>query len=249
MIIALLIGRGGSKGLPNKNVLPILRRPMMSYPLLAAKYSKNIDEIFVSTDSKKIKKVAKNHGAKIIKRPHSLATSTATVEEVLYHGYKFLEKRFNNIEYIVVLMCNAVMVLPKTIDMGIKILNNNKFDSAVTVSDYNMFTPTRARKIGKDGSLKPFIPFDKFKFKIDSNRQKKDNVYFHDCGASIVRPKCLKNIKKGLLPQKWMGKKIYPLLQSGGLDIDYSYELPIAESWLKEKGFTAKKLPYGKNKL
>ena len=83
MIIALLIGRGGSKGLPNKNVLPILRRPMMSYPLLAAKYSKNVDEVFVSTDSKKIEKVAKNHGAKIIKRPHALATSTATVEEVL----------------------------------------------------------------------------------------------------------------------------------------------------------------------
>ena len=158
MIIALLIGRGGSVGLPNKNVLPILNRPMMSYPLLAAKYSKNVDEVFVSTDSKKIEKVAKTHGAKIIKRPHALATSTATVEEVLSHSYKFLEKKFKNIEYIAVLMCNAVMVLPKTIDDGIKILKkNNKFDSAVTVSDYNMFTPVRARKISKDGSLKPFI--------------------------------------------------------------------------------------------
>ena len=111
-----------------------------------------------------------------------------------------------------------------------------------------MFSPIRARKIGKDGCLNPFIPFDQFKFKIDSNRQKQDKVYFHDCGASIVRPHCIENVHQGLLPQKWMGKKIYPLTQIGGLDIDYPYELPLAENWLKEKGFTEEKLPYKKIK-
>ena len=84
--------------------------------------------------------------------------------------------------------------------------------------------------------------------KIDSNRQKQDKVYFHDCGASIVRPHCIENVHQGLLPQKWMGKKIYPLTQIGGLDIDYPYELPLAENWLKEKGFTEEKLPYKKIK-
>ena len=60
MILALLIGRGGSVGLPNKNILPILGRPMMAYPLLAAKSSKNVNEIYLSTDSKKIINVGKN---------------------------------------------------------------------------------------------------------------------------------------------------------------------------------------------
>ena len=142
-------------------------------------------------------------------------------------------------------MCNAVMVLPETIDKGVSILRSNKeVDSAVTVSDYNMFSPIRARKVGSNGLLNPFIPFDQFDFKIDSNRQKQDNVYFHDCGVSVVRPKCIENIKTGLLPQKWMGQNIYPLTQSGGLDIDYAYEMPIAENWLKDKGFTEEKLPY-----
>ena len=95
--------------------------------------------------------------------------------------------------------------------------------------------------------LRQLYPFHKqFKFKVDSNRQKANAVYFHDCGVSVVRPKCLENIKDGLLPQKWMGKKIYPLTQSGGLDIDYMYEIPLAEYWLKEKGFTEDKLPYKK---
>ena len=79
--------------------------------------------------------------------------------------------------------------------------------------------------------------------------QKQDKVYFHDCGASIVRPHCIEKVHQGLLPQKWMGKKIYPLTQIGGLDIDYPYELPLAENWLKEKGFTEEKLPYKIKKI
>ena len=246
MICAILIGRGGSIGLPNKNVLPILNRPLMAYPILAAKNSKYIDEIYVSTDSDKIKKVAKRYKTKIIDRPSNLATRTASVEDVFYHAYKSIKKKNKEkIEFLVILMCNAVAVLPETIDKGIKILRSKKnFDSAVTVTSYDMFTPIRARKISKDGSLQPFVPFKNFKFKIDSNRQKKNAVYFHDCGVSVIRPKCLDKIEIGLLPQKWMGQKIYPLIQDGVLDVDYDYELSIAENWLKRKGFTKKKTPY-----
>ena len=140
-------------------------------------------------------------------------------------------------------MCNAPMILPNTIDEGINTLRKEKnIDSAVTVSAYNMFTPIRARRV-KDGLLEPFVPLDQFNFKIDSNRQKADMVYFHDCGVSVVRPECIENYKEGLLPQKWMGRKIFPLIQQGGLDVDYEYEIPIVEGWLKSNGFR-KKLPY-----
>ena len=246
MIVAILIGRGGSVGLPKKNLYPLLKRPLMSYPLLAAKNSKFVDEVYVSTDSKEIMSVAKKFGAKTINRPPKLATSEATVEDVFVHAYEFIKCHTKEkIEFIVILMCNAVSILPETIDNGVEILRSKKdFDSAVTVSGYNMFSPIRARKIAKDGSLIPFVSLDQFNFKVDSNRQKQDTVYFHDCGASIVRPKCLENIKEGLLPQQWMGKKIYPLIQEGVLDVDFSYELPIAENWLIINGFTDENLPY-----
>ncbi len=246
MIMALLIGRGGSVGFPNKNVHPILGRPLMSYPLLAAINSKSVDEVFVSTDCDNIKSVAKNFDVQIINRPPELATSEAMVEDVFSHGYDYVKKKLSkDIEFIVILMCNAPMILSSTIDKGVEVLRkNDEVDSAVTVSEYNMFTPIRARKVKNDGLLHPFVPLDTFDFKIDSNRQKADSVYFHDCGVSVVRPKCIENFKEGLLPQKWMGKKIFPLIQQGGLDIDYEYELPIAEGWLKKNGFTEKKLPY-----
>ncbi len=246
MIVAILIGRGGSVGLPNKNLYPLLNRPLMSYPLLAAQNSKFVDDVYVSTDSKKIMDIAKKFGAKTINRPPELATSESMPEDVFVHGYEFIKSHTKEkIEFIVILMCNAVSVLPETIDKGVEILRSKKdFDSAVTVSGYNMFSPIRARKVDKDGSLIPFVSFDQFNFKVDSNRQKQDTVYFHDCGVSIVRPKCLENVEEGLLPQKWMGKKIYPLIQEGVLDVDYAYELPLAENWLITNGFTEEKLPY-----
>ncbi len=248
MIVGILIGRGGSVGLPNKNILPLLNRPMMAYPLMAAQNSKFVDEIFVSTDSIEIMDVAKKLKAKTIDRPKELATSEATVEDVFVHAYEYIKKQTEEkIEFIVILMCNAVSVLPDTIDKGIEVLRSKAdFDSAVTVSGYDMFSPIRARKIDKDGSLIPFIPFDKFNFKIDSNRQKQNTVYFHDCGTSVIRTKCLDKIKEGLLPQTWMGKKIFPLVQDGVLDVDYEYELKIAENWLRSKGFTENSLPYKK---
>tara|TARA_B100001093_G_C26692861_1_gene955581 strand:- start:148 stop:903 length:756 start_codon:yes stop_codon:yes gene_type:complete len=246
MICGLLVGRGGSVGFPKKNIYPLLNRPLMSYPLLAAKNSNYVDEVYVSSDSEEILNVGKDLGAKTISRPPELATSEATIESAFLHGYEYIKKNCGQeIELLVILMCNAVSVLPKTIDRGVEILRSNKiFDSAVTVSGYNMFSPIRARKITEDGSLAPFVPFENFNFKIDSNRQKQDIVYFHDCGVSVVRPKCIEEIDDGLLPQKWMGQKIYPLTQEGVLDVDVEQEMPLAEFWLRKNGFSETTLPY-----
>ena len=90
MIVAILIGRGGSVGLPKKNVYPLLNRPLMSYPLLAAQNSKFVDDVYVSTDSKDIMDVAKKLGAKTINRPSELATSEAIIEDVFVHAYEFI---------------------------------------------------------------------------------------------------------------------------------------------------------------
>ena len=66
------------------------------------------------------------------------------------------------------------------------------------------------------------------------------NVYYADMSISVVRPRCLDNIKKGLLPQRWMGKKIAPLYSWGACDIDYKWQVPGVEYWLKENGYKNK---------
>lgn len=240
MIAALMIGREGSVGFPGKNTYPVLGKPLMAYPLLAAKEVQEIDRIYVSTDSATIKTTGREYGAEIIDRPAHLCTKEALGEHAFIHGYEYIRDRSKEpIELMVLLFCNAPTILPETIRQGIGILRRNpEFDSAVTVSRYNMWSPIRARRIGNDGLLHPFVPFQTFgdPRTLNCDRDSQGDVWFADMSVSIVRPHCLERIEEGLLPQKWMGQKIYPLEQWGGCDVDYEWQIPLVEYWLKKHG-------------
>ncbi len=246
--IALLIGRQGSVGFPNKNIFPILGRPIMAYPLLAALNAKYIDEVYLSTDSEKMKEIAISYGGKAIDRPIELCTKEALGEDVFVHGYRYLKDVLKkDIEFMVLLFCNAPTVLSETLDRGVEVLRQNPdFDSCATTSVYNMWSPIRARLVGKDGLLQPFIPFEAYgdKGKISCDRDSMGDVCFADCSGYVVQPRCLEDLNYGVLPQRWMGKKIYPLKGCGGLDIDFEWQLPQAEYWLKVHGFTERVTPY-----
>lgn len=251
MNAALIIGRKGSTGFPGKNTLPILGRPLCSYPILAAKHSWYVSEVYMSTDDEKIMDIARELEIDIIERPEHLCSKEALGEEAFVHGYQVIkervEKRGEEIELMVLLFCNTATVTAQTIDEGIEVLwNHPEYDSAVTVSCYNMWSPLRARKIGMDGLLHPFVPFETFgdPKTLNCDRDSQGDSWFADMGASIVRPSCLDNIESGLLPQKWMGQKIYPIKQRAGCDIDYSWQVPGVEFWLRENGFTENTTPY-----
>jgi len=244
MIVALLIGRERSVGFPNKNVYPVLGRPLMVYPLLAAKNAKSVERVYISTDSSKIKEIGKTYCAEIIDRPPELCTDSALGEDTLVHGYHFiknaLKREKKEIELMVLLHCNSPTVLSETIDEGVRVLRENPdYDSAVTISRYNMWSPLRARRIGSDGLLHPFVSFETFgdPKTLSCDRDSQGDVWFADMGVSVVKPRCLENIESGLLPQKWMGQKIYPLKQEGGLDVDYEWQMPMVEHWLRKHGF------------
>jgi len=251
MIAALLLGRKGSTGFPGKNTFPVLGRPLCTYPLLAARHARYVDWVFVSTDDERIMSISRDHGAEIITRPPELATKQALGEDAYVHGYKLIKsraaRRNETVEFMVLLFCNAATVLAETIDDGIEILRKNpSYDSAVTASRYNMWSPVRARKIGSDGLLHPFVPFETFgdPRTLNCDRDSQGDVWFADMSVSIVRPHCLENIADGLLPQKWMGRRIYPLRQWAGCDIDYEWQVPGVEFWLRKNGFSENEIPY-----
>lgn len=248
MIVALMLGRESSEGFPGKNTFPVLGRPMMNYPLMAASAAKLVDNVYVSTDSTKIKKIAVDHGATIIERPPELATKKALGEDAYAHGYRVIKELLGNSpKLIVLLFCNAPTILAKTIDEGIRVLLDDPLlDSAVTVSAYNMWSPIRARKEGSDGLLQPFVPLQAFGDlkAINCDRDSQGDVFFADMSVSIVRPRCLEDLNFGILPQRWMGRRIYPLKQWGGCDVDFAWQVPSVEYWLREHGFSETKVPY-----
>ncbi len=251
MICALLLGREGSASFPGKNVYPVLGRPLAAYPLMAALEAKTIGRVYVSTDSPKLKDIGLQYGARIIDRPALLATKEALGEDAYVHGYQVihdeLKREGKEVELMVLLFANAATVTAEKIDEGVSVLRSHPhYDSAVTVSRYNMWSPLRARKIDKEGCLIPCVPFETFgdPKTMNCDRDSQGDIFFADMGVSIVRPRCLENIKEGLLPQKWMGQKIFPLLQTAGCDIDYEWQVPGVEYWLRQCGFSETQTPY-----
>lgn len=245
MICALMLGRDGSRGFPGKNTHPVLGRPMMAYPLLAAEAAEGVDGAWVSTDSENIKKVAREYGAKVIDRPAELCTPQALGEDAFAHGYRVIRDEVaehgKSVELVVLLFCNAPTVSAELINRGVKLMRERpELDSAVSVSRYNMWSPLRARKETADGTLLPFVPFETFgdPKTLNCDRDSQGDVWFADMGLSVVRPKNLERLEEGLLPQKWMGRKIAPLKQWGGCDVDYDWQVPGVEHWLRKHGVT-----------
>ena len=246
--VALLLGRKGSKGLPGKNTMKILGRPISHYSIMAALNSKYVSDIYLTTDDDAIKNDSNKFDVKIIDRPSELCTDSALFEDALIHGYKEIIKRRNKKpDMVVILMCNVATVDNILIDNAIEaLINDNNADSAVTVSVLNMYSPLRARKLDKKGYLQPFVPFESFgdPETLSCDRDSQGNVFFADMSHSVSRSRALDDIDNGLLPQKWMGNNILPVYNTYGCDIDLPWQVNVSEWWLKDKGFTDKCTPY-----
>lgn len=246
MIVALIIGRAGSTGFPGKNITPVVGRPLIVYPILAAQSSKLADKVYISTDSPEIMKIGKQYGVELIKRPDYLATKQALSQDAFKHGYDTIQESVkpDNVDMIILLFANGATITPGIIDKGIEALRANpKLDSAVTVSRYNMWSPLRAHKI-VDGLLVPFLDYSFFE-KANCDRDSQGDIFFPDCSAFVVRPKCF-DYGYGNPPFPWIGRVVFPLEQWGGLDVDYKWQFPIVEFWLREHGFSKRTTPYKK---
>jgi hypothetical protein len=240
-VVALLLGRKGSTGLPGKNLRPVLGRPLVVYPLLAANRSEHVDCVFVSTDDPEIAAIARDHDAEVIDRPPELCTPEALGEEAYKHGYEVIRERMGGeVEMLALLFANAPTVSGELIDRGVETLRADPtLDSAVTVSRYNMWSPLRARRLEPDGTLQPFVPFETFgdPATLNCDRDSQGDVWFADMGLSVVRSRCLEALEEGLLPQRWMGRRIAPIESWGGCDVDYEWQLPQVEYWLRVHGY------------
>lgn len=235
-IVCVLTARKDSKGYPGKNLLKINGKRLFEWVVLEASNASSINSFYVNTDSEEIMQWTAKQGWGLIPRPPELATDSSLSEEVFIQSLDWLEKNINlEVDFLVLLMANSPTFTSKEIDAAVKILiENPEYDSAVTVSKYNMWSPIRARKINSFGLLEPFVPLDRIG-ELDafsSGRDSQGDVWFADMGFSVVRSSSLRNIEGGQLPQRWMGKNIFPIIHEGGLDLDYPYQVGQLEWWI-----------------
>ena len=138
MIQAIIPARGGSKGLPRKNVLPFGGKPLIAWTIEAAKRSRFIDEVFVSTDDAEIAEIAERHEARVITRPPDISGDAASSEEALLHAISANET-VGSADIIVFLQCTAPLTATEDIDSTIEALVEQRADTAVAVTEFHHF--------------------------------------------------------------------------------------------------------------
>jgi len=122
LLNSVILARGGSKGVPGKNIKEINGIPLLGYPIIAAKKSEYISDIYVSTDDINIKKVALEYGAEVIDRPKDIARDDTTDVESMRHAVEFL----NSTDDIVHLRATTPMVKSDVLDKAIEYFFENE---------------------------------------------------------------------------------------------------------------------------
>ncbi|WDP89721.1 MAG: acylneuraminate cytidylyltransferase family protein [Desulfobacter sp.] len=118
--VAVIPARGGSKRLPRKNILDILGRPMLSYPVGTAIASGLFDQVIVSTEDEEIAGIAESFGARVMERPAELARDRSTVVQVCTHVLDTLEKEGDFPDYFCCIYATALFITPEDIGEAYK---------------------------------------------------------------------------------------------------------------------------------
>jgi D-3-phosphoglycerate dehydrogenase / 2-oxoglutarate reductase len=240
MIVALVCGRAENQPFPGRNTFPLLGRQLMVYPLLAALNSAQVDKVYLSTDDAGMARVANHTGAEVIERKNDSHSESATLEQVIQSGYIEIKNRLNEpIEALVVMLANAPTVTDKLINQGIEILRSQpELDAVVSISQHNEYHPNLAVQFTKDGLLRQYA---------NSTDVLMDDAYFPDSLLYVIRPEKFFKASQQTSTNTIVDistQKVAALVHEGYGDVDYPWQIPIVEEWLKRRGFSELQTPY-----
>ena len=229
--LAIIPARGGSKGLPGKNIRPLAGLPLIAHAIRAARDADELDACIVSTDSEKIARIAKKYGGDVpFLRPARIAKDTSRDIEYIAHALFELKKlRGWEPEIIVMLQPTTPGRTGHDIDHAIRLLRKTKADSVRTMIDPGHFNPFKMW-IRRSHGVKPLLSITSYKkLGYDVPRQQLPE-YLLPFG--LVYAFRARNIGRGSV---WGGKMV-PLVVSADrhIDIDTLADFRNAESKIKK---------------
>lgn len=205
MILGLIPARGGSKGVPGKNIKMIHGKPLIVWSIEKALRSNKLDKVVVSTDSDEIAEISRNAGAIVLKRPDDLATDTASTQDVMVHA-------LNNFpaDILVLLQPTSPYRSDGLIDECIDEFIEGKYDSLATgfMCDY--------KEYGKNT-----LP-----------RQQIQGFFYDDGNVYVIKAE---NILNGDRYGKKIGRKFISRYENAEIDDEYDFWLleQILKKWEK----------------
>jgi len=154
-ILGVIPARGGSKGVPRKNIRPLAGKPLIAYTIEAALSSHVLDDVVVGTEDPEIAKVAQQYGAQVpFMRPAELASDQAQTHPVVVHCLEFMENHTGKpYDIIVLLQPTTPMRTAQDIQDGVTLIQSTGADSVVSVTSVEGYHPFRMKRIVGDNQL------------------------------------------------------------------------------------------------
>ena len=229
-ILGLIVARGGSKGVPRKNLRTLCGQPLIRYTIETAIRSNSIDYIAISTDDAEIAEVAKSFefATSHFLRPDNLATDKATIIPVIKHALSKLEELGYFFDAVLLLQPTNPLRTVDDIEKAVELLRTGKADSVMSVSKVEDHHPARMKLIGSDGYLEePSYAAKKF----DAPRQSFEAVYLRNGAIYLFMTKLV--IEK----ERIMGDRCLPHIipRERAFNIDDEVDFVIVERSFKGK--------------
>lgn len=230
-VLCVIPARGGSKGLPGKNIKELSGKPLIAYTIEQARESKYIDRVIVSTDNDEIAVISKKCGAEVpFMRPAELASDTRSTIDVLLHAMDWMEgKEKFYFDILVLLHTTAPLRTVQDVDNCIELLVEKKYDNIFSVTEahknpyFNMVElRNNTVRLVKEGNF--------------TARQSASPVFDINCSIYVWWKDILRE-KKSLFLER---TNIYIMPKERSVDIDDHIDFKIIEMLLKENIYNVK---------
>lgn len=227
-VIAIIPARGGSKGIPGKNIMNFCGKPLIGWTIEQALASQHIKEVYVSTDCKEIAQIARLHGAGVIKRPRALSTDTASSEEAILHAISDIEKHYK-IDTVVFLQATSPVRETCDIDNALLKFFSEKADSLFSAAILDDFCAWEVKN-----NILRSLTFD---YNNRGTRQDRKQFYLENGSIYIFKPEVLKRYNNRI------GGKIifYSMPFWKSFEIDKLEDVEICEYFMKKRILNARK--------
>ncbi len=218
-ILAVIPARGGSKGIPRKNIRLLAGKPLIAYAINTAFASKYISKVIVSTDSMEIAEVASSFGAEIVFRDESLSSDMVTLDPVIYHALREVEKDGEHFDGIVTMQPTSPTLTTETLDAAIEYFISGGYGTVISVVNRPHLCWSK-----KDAEVFPL-------YEKRLNRQELPPQYFETGGFVIARHDVVQ-------PNSRIGNKVsvFEVPERESIDIDDENDwLLVEHSFLRKK--------------
>ena len=225
-VLALVNARGGSKGVPRKNVRPLRGKPLIVWSIEAGLAATRVASVVVSTDDPEIAEVARHHGARVpFIRPAELATDKSLQIDTIRHAVGFLEAQDEFYDVVLILQPTAPLRSPEDVDGALTLLETSGADSVISVCEVGGRHPLTCYRADADGMLSPLLPSDA----RGVQRQEFGSVLWRN-GAIYAMRRDVVMTRNSLYGARTVG---YLMPEERSFNIDSMFDLQVTEGYLR----------------